>query len=149
MPFSNPERKQEHNYLVNLNMMWFIDCTFLIFIFLSFRIERLWRDVWNAVSSIYYDLLHSLEEDDLLDPANCTHLFCAQYVFLPRIQEDLDTFSDGWNNHAIRTEGNFSPNQLWVIGEIQSPVSPPDNVEVKKKSFFVVLYFIKHCGLQV
>ncbi|KAI9542475.1 hypothetical protein NQZ68_019157 [Dissostichus eleginoides] len=93
------------------------------------RIERLWRDVWNVVSSIYYDLLHSLEEDGLLDPANCTHLFCAQYVFLPRIQEDLDTFTDGWNNHSLRTERNLTPNQLWEIGKSQSPVSPPDNFE--------------------
>ena len=101
---------------------------------LSFRIERLWRDVWNVVSNIYYNLLHSLEEDGLLDPSNCTHLFCAQYVFLPRIQEALDTFTDAWDNHSIHTEKKLTPNQLWEIGKIQSPVEPPDNVEVKKKT---------------
>lgn len=47
------------------------------------RIERLWRDVWNVVTNIYHDLLHRLEEDKVLDPTNCTDLFCAQYVFLP------------------------------------------------------------------
>ncbi|KAI9549071.1 hypothetical protein NQZ68_003606 [Dissostichus eleginoides] len=105
------------------------------------RIERLWRDVWNVVSSIYYDLLHSLEEDGLLDPANCTHLFCAQYVFLPRIQEDLDTFTDGWNNHSLRTERNLTPNQLWEIGKSQSPVSPPDNFEMWKLQTWIKLEY--------
>ncbi|KAJ8392044.1 hypothetical protein AAFF_G00078500 [Aldrovandia affinis] len=38
------------------------------------RIERLWRDVWNVVSNIYYDVLHSLEESVVLDPSNYTHL---------------------------------------------------------------------------
>jgi len=112
-------------------VLWYRLHTFNLWF--SARIERLWRDVWNGVSSVYYDLLHTLEEDGLLDPANCTHLFCAQYVFLTRIQQDLETFTDGWNNHSIRTERNLSPNQLWEIGKIQDPVSPPDNVEVKLK----------------
>lgn len=68
-----------------------------------FRIERLWRDVEGA-----------------LDPAN-SHLICAQYVFLPGIQADLDTFTDSWNNHALWTEHNcfsimkarFTRNKPW------------------------------------
>uniref|UniRef100_A0A672Z0C4 Integrase core domain-containing protein n=1 Tax=Sphaeramia orbicularis TaxID=375764 RepID=A0A672Z0C4_9TELE len=87
------------------------------------RIECLWRDVWNCVTSIYYDLLHTLEEDGLLNPSNCTHLFCIQYVFMSRIQKDMDTFTEGWNNHLLRTERNLSPNQLWEIGMIQNPIS--------------------------
>ncbi|KAL2082411.1 hypothetical protein ACEWY4_022229 [Coilia grayii] len=94
------------------------------------RIERLWRDIWNAVSRLYYDLLHTLEEDGLLDPTNSTHVFSAQYVFLPRIQIDLDTFTEGWNNHSMRSESNCTPNQLWTIGTIQTPVEPPDYIEV-------------------
>lgn len=103
------------------------------FFFLSvsvFSIERLWRDVWNAVSRLYYDLLHTLEEDGLLDPANSTHLFSAQYVFLPRIQMDLDAFIEGWNSHSMRTESNRTPNQLWTMGMIQTPVEAPDYIEV-------------------
>ncbi|CAI5682130.1 unnamed protein product [Oreochromis niloticus] len=92
------------------------------------RIERLWRDVWNVVTNIYYDLLHRLEEDRLLDPTNCTDLFCAQYVFLPRIQADLETFIEGWNNHSLRTERNYTPNQLWEIGKTQNPVNPPESI---------------------
>ncbi|XP_041832801.1 uncharacterized protein LOC121653126 [Melanotaenia boesemani] len=93
------------------------------------RIERLWRDVWNAVSTIYYDVLHSLEEDGFLDPADLIHVFCAQYVFLPRIQNDLDTFQNSWNSHSLRTEGNRTPDQLWEMGMSQAPVHQPDNPE--------------------
>eukprot|EP00064_Thunnus_orientalis_P011705 superscaffoldBa00001715_g11736 len=59
------------------------------------RVEHLWRDVWMAVTSVYYELLHGLEEDCLLDPSNSLHLFCAQYIFVPRLQMDRDTFTSG------------------------------------------------------
>ncbi|KAF3859815.1 hypothetical protein F7725_000070, partial [Dissostichus mawsoni] len=34
------------------------------------RIERLWRVVWMAVTSIFYIVLHSLEDEGHLDPSN-------------------------------------------------------------------------------
>ncbi|XP_042626097.1 uncharacterized protein LOC109068500 isoform X1 [Cyprinus carpio] len=46
------------------------------------RIERLWRDLWVAVTNIYYDVLHYLEEEGFLNIANATHLLCCHYVFL-------------------------------------------------------------------
>ncbi|XP_049329820.1 uncharacterized protein LOC125796836 [Astyanax mexicanus] len=93
------------------------------------RIERLWRDIWMSVTNIFYDVLHTLEEEGLLDPSNSLHLFCAQYVFLPRLQASLDAFTNGWNNHPIRTEGNSSPNQMWELGFLSSPVPPPENMQ--------------------
>ncbi|XP_062849133.1 uncharacterized protein LOC134311422 isoform X2 [Trichomycterus rosablanca] len=93
------------------------------------RIERVWRDVWNSVTSVYYDLLHFLEEEGVLDLVYSVHLFCVQYVFIPRIQDDLDAFRAGWNDHSLRTEHNLTPNQLWEIGLIQSPDDHPDSVE--------------------
>ncbi|KAI9514167.1 hypothetical protein NQZ68_035631 [Dissostichus eleginoides] len=56
------------------------------------RIERLWRDVWMAVSNVHYEVLHSLEDEGVLDPSDSIHLFCAQHVFLPRLQRDLNVF---------------------------------------------------------
>ncbi|XP_048878515.1 uncharacterized protein zgc:174680 [Brienomyrus brachyistius] len=85
------------------------------------RIERLWRDVWVSVTQIYYEVLHSLEEDCLLDISNTLHLFCVHYVFIKRLQNDLHTFSQGWDNHPLRTEGGLTPNQLWVLGHMQTP----------------------------
>lgn len=93
-------------------------------------IERLWRDIWMAVTNIYYDVLHSLEEEGFLEPTNSLHLFCCQFVFLPRLQASLDSFTSGWNNHPLRTERNRSPDQLWEIGLLQNPVTPPVLSEV-------------------
>lgn len=100
----------------------------------TFRIERLWRDVWCAVTTIYYSVLHSLEDDGFIDLSNNMHLFSCHYVFLPRIQASLDAFHDGWDNHPIRTEGNMTPNQLWEMGNIQHEVAEPEfeNTEVIK-----------------
>ncbi|XP_039530305.1 uncharacterized protein LOC120480945 isoform X1 [Pimephales promelas] len=83
------------------------------------RIERLWRDVWCAVTTIYYSVLHSLEDDGFFDLSNNMHLFSCHYVFLPRIQASLDAFHNGWDNHPIQTEGNMTPNQLWEMGSMR------------------------------
>ncbi|XP_055021238.1 uncharacterized protein LOC129412151 [Boleophthalmus pectinirostris] len=93
------------------------------------RIERLWRDLWVTVTSIYYDVLHYLEEGGFLSIGSLVHLFCCHYVFLPRLQEDLDTFRCGWDNHALRTEGNMTPNQLWVLGQTHHSNPGPCHTE--------------------
>ncbi|KAJ8369396.1 hypothetical protein SKAU_G00094240 [Synaphobranchus kaupii] len=93
-------------------------------------IERLWRDLWIAVSCTYYDVLHTLEEDGLLDISNTLHIFCAHYVFLPRLRADLQTFVEGWNHHPLRTEGNLTPQQMWQMGLLQNNIDEPENVEV-------------------
>lgn len=93
------------------------------------RIERLWRDVWS-VTCQYYNLLHSLEEEGFIDLSNSAHLFCVGYVFIPRLRADLQQFTESWNCHPLRTEGNLSPNQLWNIGMMQAPVPEPDLAEV-------------------
>uniref|UniRef100_A0A3B3YEH5 Uncharacterized protein n=2 Tax=Poecilia mexicana TaxID=48701 RepID=A0A3B3YEH5_9TELE len=93
------------------------------------RIERLWRDVWS-VTSKYYNMLHSLEEEGLIDLSNAVHLFCLGYIFVPRLRKDLQIFEDSWNAHPLRTERNLSPNQLWTIGMLQEPVPEPDLAEI-------------------
>ncbi|XP_047205099.1 uncharacterized protein LOC124857743 isoform X4 [Girardinichthys multiradiatus] len=90
------------------------------------RIECLWRDVWS-VTSKYYNMLYSLEEEGLIDLS--VHLFCVGYVFIPRLRKDLQVFEESWNSHPLRTERNLTPNQLWMIGMLQEPVSEPDLTE--------------------
>ena len=53
------------------------------------RIERLWRDVYTGVLSLYYDLFHHLEATGALDPTNELHLFCLHFIFVPRINRAL------------------------------------------------------------
>ncbi|CAL8406601.1 unnamed protein product [Arctogadus glacialis] len=95
------------------------------------RVERLWRDVWS-VTCQYYDVLHSLEEEGFIYLSIAVHLFCVGYVFIPRLRSDLQHFTESWNCHPLRTEGNLTPNQLWMIGMLQAPVSEPDLVEIQQ-----------------
>lgn len=80
------------------------------------RIERLWRDVFQTVLSVFYDLFVSLQSWGYLDPDNEEHLYCLQYVYNPVINNCLNNFSLSWNNHKIRTAGHKSPLQLFILG---------------------------------
>ena len=81
-------------------------------------IERLWRDVHQSVTILYYRLFYFLESQQLLDPLNEIHLYALHYVYLPRIRRALDIFREGWNHHSIRTESNLTPHQLYVQGTL-------------------------------
>ncbi|MEQ2289738.1 hypothetical protein AMECASPLE_036322 [Ameca splendens] len=82
-----------------------------------------------TVSNVHYKVLHSLGDEGVLDPSDSIHLFCAQHVFLPRLQRDLDVFRVGWDNHPLRTEQNRSSQQLWMMGLPRNPVDAPDLTE--------------------
>lgn len=80
------------------------------------RIERLWRDVYQAVLSMYYDLFYSLESNRLLDPDNEDHIYCLLLVYKLSINNSLNAFVKSWNNHKIRTARNKTPLQLFIMG---------------------------------
>jgi hypothetical protein len=46
---------------------------------------------------------------------NVCHIFTLQYMFMPRIQEDLDNFKLYWNNHPLATENNRTPLQMILL----------------------------------
>ena len=81
------------------------------------RIERLWRDVFRCVGTVY-STFKQLEEEEL-DPLNEIDLYCLHRVFLPCINAALDAFVESWNNHPISGEKKFSPNQLFIHGALQ------------------------------
>lgn len=81
------------------------------------RIERLWRDVFNACTMLYYQLFYYMEEIGILNIENEIQLFCLHYVFLPRINDSLHQFISMWNHHPLGTEFNLSPLQLWMTGD--------------------------------
>lgn len=87
------------------------------------RIERLWRDVFRCAVTVYHQLFHYLEECGKLDPLSDTDLYCLHLVYLPKINEVLKSFVDGWNSHAITTEHNMTPLQLFSTGSILKPQS--------------------------
>ena len=65
------------------------------------RIERLWRDVFLAVTFRYYKLFYGLEALGLLDPLNHVHLYALHVTYNPRINRTLEQFKQGWNQHGI------------------------------------------------
>ena len=80
------------------------------------RIERLWRDVFRCFGNIFYYTFKCLEESGMLDTDNLLHKYILHYVFLPRINVAVDSFVNSWNSHPIRTERNWSPQQMWLNG---------------------------------
>ena len=54
----------------------------------------------------------------ILNIENSIHRFILHYIFLPRINIVLRSFTSGWNKHPLRTERNWSPERLWTNGMI-------------------------------
>ena len=80
------------------------------------RIERLWVDVYSAVLQLYYRVFYFLENIGILDPLNPIHLYTLHYIFLPRIEQSLQSFSSFWNQHSIIHCKGHSPLYLYTKG---------------------------------
>ena len=76
------------------------------------RIERLWRDVHNYVSTFYKNVFYYLESIEMLDPNNEIDLYVLHYVFMPRLNKSLDIFVMQWNNHPLSGEHGRTPFQV-------------------------------------
>lgn len=93
------------------------------------RIERLWRDVNRVVVSRFLNIFLYLERNNVLDPCSEEHLFVLHLVYIDLINQALDQFSSQWNNHAVSTEYNFSPQQLWIRGMVSQRTSSSTAVQ--------------------
>ena len=87
------------------------------------RIERLWRDMRENTIQAYIDLFRGFEDDGML-LTNLLHIFTLQFLFMPRIQADLDQFVNMWNTHKLSTERNRTPQQILHFYEIDSTAAP-------------------------
>ena len=83
------------------------------------RIERLWRDYFRCVGSLYYTLFYFMEDTGILTPDNDIDLFCLHVVYTPLINKALEIFKGSWNNHKLSSEGNATPQQLYIRGMLQ------------------------------
>ena len=61
-------------------------------------------------------LFYYMENCGILDPADEVHLFALHYVYVPRLQRNLDLFTVGHNRGPLSTEHNASPEQLFIQG---------------------------------
>ncbi len=61
-----------------------------------------------------------MEELHILDVGYDAQLWALHYVFLPRVQRNLDTFIQQWNSHGLTSEHGNSPYQLFTSGILES-----------------------------
>ena len=63
-----------------------------------------------------------MEEDPTinLELENENHQFALNLEFQQLINERLEEFRLAWNNHKIRSEGNMSLSQLWLLGSLDN-----------------------------
>ncbi|KAJ7380779.1 hypothetical protein OS493_007159 [Desmophyllum pertusum] len=85
------------------------------------RIERLWKDVYQGVLGLHYQLFYFMEDEGILDHLNDLHLAALHHVYLSKIQEKLDIWNRAWSQHRMRTTRS-SPIRMWVAGQLQNPV---------------------------
>ncbi len=80
------------------------------------RIERLWRDLYSGCICFFYSFFFYIEDIGILNREDERDKYALHFVFLPVIQQQLDTFREGWAHHTLRTMNNRTPFQLWVLG---------------------------------
>ena len=60
---------------------------------------------------------------------NVRHIFTLKYMFMQRIQEELNDFKSHWNNHPLESEHNRSPLQLILLKNCDINYDDPVNLE--------------------
>ena len=63
------------------------------------KIERLWREVFRCVASVFYYTFYAMEQSGILDVENNVHLFTLHHVFLRRIDCPLDEYKGMYNDY--------------------------------------------------
>ena len=61
-----------------------------------------------------------MEESGILDASNECHLAALHFVYEKRINESLAMFKAAHSRSPISTEGNQSPEQLWINGLLRN-----------------------------
>jgi hypothetical protein len=88
-----------------------------------------WRDVTKEVTFLYKNLFTYIEERLRINFSESDMLFVLHALFIPSINNDLETFRLAWNNHPMRTSNGRSPNQLFRLNADKSAavtVDPDD-----------------------
>ena len=84
------------------------------------RIERLWKDVYEGVLSLFYQLFYFMEDCGILDPLNDDHIAALHHVYLTKLNEKLEIWQYAWSRHRMRTTRS-TPIKLWMAGQLQNP----------------------------
>jgi hypothetical protein len=76
------------------------------------RAERMHRDVREMAMAPYLFIWNELHESDDFDESNESDKWLLHYLFIKRVQDQLDEHTANYNCHRLRTENNRSPDQL-------------------------------------
>ena len=100
-------------------------------------IERLWRDLYTCCICFFF---YYLEDMSILNKEDPLDLYALHLVFLPIIQEQLDSFREGWAHHSMRAMRNKTPLQVWILGLSKmcsrEPLSLEANSVLDVREFF-------------
>eukprot|EP00794_Sanderia_malayensis_P013230 gene13230-14588_t len=80
------------------------------------EVDPINRALRRTVSIVRRTIFYYMEQINILDPLNPTHLYCLHATFLPRLNEVLQELLHDWNNHPMSSASNMSPDQLWHLG---------------------------------
>ena len=78
----------------------------------------------------FYIVLFREFEKDGMDIHDNVAMYVLRYMFLPRIQQDLDQFIRSWNGHHESTERYLTPLQMMELRKCDVPPAPEELVYV-------------------
>ena len=62
------------------------------------------------------NLFREMEAEGILDHLNEVYLYRLHYAFIPKINDRLKSFLEGWNNHSVSTANQQTPSQMLISG---------------------------------
>jgi transposase len=110
------------------------------------RVERMWRDVFQGDLCLFQDIFYHMEASNILRPDNDVDLFCLHYIYIPRINFQLNCWKESWVKHPMRSEHNLTPEKLWTLGlqnirNSDSLIASEVFEDMTDVSIHVLLYF--------
>ena len=83
-------------------------------------IERLWRETNRLIASQFVNIFLYLEQQNIFHPDSELCVLTLHLVYLPLVNDALNTFVEHWNSHPVTSACNYTPIQLWVRGLVAS-----------------------------
>jgi hypothetical protein len=93
----------------------------------TLKIERIWRDLRGKVIQYYMALFKGYENEGFF--IDDVPILSLQYMFMYRIQENLDDFKSFWNNHPLESKRYRRPIQSILLAKNKINYDNPIDLE--------------------
>ena len=74
--------------------------------------------ICSLVVFMFFIICFMIWSRKVLEPSNEVHLFALHYTYQPRINRNLNIFTQGHSRGPISSERGKSPMQLWIQGSM-------------------------------